>query len=131
MVVMVPLTILKLSLTTLAIGARQFVVQEALEMMWCLAGSYFSSFTPSTTVRSSFFAGAEMMIFFTVPRRCFFASLASVKRPVDSMTICAPTESQGRAAGSFSLKTLIILPSFEILSAPAVILLGGLRRLAV
>jgi hypothetical protein len=35
MVVMVPLTILKLSLTTLAIGPRQFVVQEAFEMMWC------------------------------------------------------------------------------------------------
>ena len=30
---MVPLTILKLSFTTLAMGARQFVVQEALEMM--------------------------------------------------------------------------------------------------
>src|SRR5207249_8254902 len=32
-VVMVPLTILKLSFTTLAMGARQFVVQEALDMM--------------------------------------------------------------------------------------------------
>jgi hypothetical protein len=30
-----------------------------------LGGSYFSSFTPSTTVKSSFFAGAEMMTFFT------------------------------------------------------------------
>ncbi len=37
MVVMVPQVILKLSWTTLAIGARQLVVQEALEMMWCLA----------------------------------------------------------------------------------------------
>ena len=27
------------SLSTLAIGARQFVVHEAFEMMWCLAGS--------------------------------------------------------------------------------------------
>src|SRR5713101_2684968 len=110
---MVPLTILKLSLTTLAIGARQFVVQEALEMMWCFAGSYFSSFTPSTTVRSSFFAGAEMMIFFTLPRRCSLASVASVNRPVDSMTTWAPTESHGRAAGSFSLKTLMTLRSEE------------------
>src|ERR1700674_2253835 len=129
MVVMVPLRILKLSFTTLAIGARQFVVQEAFEMMWCLAGSYFSSLTPSTTVRSSFFAGAEMMTFFTEPRRCFRASAASVNRPVDSMTTCAPTESQGRAAGSFSLKTLMTLPSIEMLSAPAVILCGRLPRI--
>ena len=35
---MVPLTILKLSLTTLAMGARQFVVQDAFEIMLCLAG---------------------------------------------------------------------------------------------
>ena len=27
------------SCSTLAIGARQFVVHDALEMMWCLAGS--------------------------------------------------------------------------------------------
>ena len=106
---MVPQTILKLSLITLATGARQLVVQDAFEMMWCLAGSYFSWFTPSTTVMSSFFAGAEMMTFFTGPRRCFLASLASVKWPVDSMTTCAPTESQGSAAGSFSLKTLMTL----------------------
>ena len=57
MVVMVPLTILKLSWSTLAIGARQLVVQEALEITWCLAGSYLSSLTPSTMVTSSFFAG--------------------------------------------------------------------------
>ena len=39
-------------------------MQLALEMMWCFAGSYFSWFTPMTTVMSSFFAGAEMMTFF-------------------------------------------------------------------
>src|SRR5580692_12044565 len=119
MVVMVPQTILNSSLSTLATGARQFVVQDAFEMMWCLAGSYFSWFTPSTTVMSSFFAGAEMMTFFTDPRRCFFASVASVKRPVDSTTTCAPTDSQGSVAGSFSLKTLIVLPSIVTLSGPA------------
>src|SRR5260370_33640597 len=124
MVVMVRLTILKLSFTTLAIGARQFVVQEAFEMMWCFAGSYFSSFTPSTTVRSSFFAGAEMMTFFTESRRCFFASVASVKRPVDSMTTCAPTESQGRAAGGFSFKTITDLASIVIMWASAGVLLA-------
>ena len=50
--------------STCTTGARQFVVQLAFEMMWCLAGSYFSWFTPITTVMSSFFAGAEMMTFF-------------------------------------------------------------------
>src|SRR5579872_6086054 len=51
-----------------------------------------------------------MMTFFTVPRRCFLASLASVKRPVDSTTISAPTEAQSSWAGSFSANTLIFLP---------------------
>src|SRR6185503_6812105 len=106
---MVPLRILKLSWITFTMGARQFVVQDAFEMMLCLEGSYLSWFTPSTRVTSSFFAGAEMMTFFTGPRRCFLASPASVKRPVDSITTCAPTDSQGRAPGSFSLKTLIVL----------------------
>ena len=31
-------------------------------------------------------AGAEMITFFTLPRTCFFASVASVNRPVDSIT---------------------------------------------
>ena len=115
---MVPLTILNSSLTTLATGARQFVVQEAFEIMWCFAASYFSWFTPSTSVMSSFFAGAEMITFFTVPRMCFLASLASVKCPVDSTTTCAPTDSQGSAPGSRSLNTLMVLPSIVMLSAP-------------
>src|SRR5438270_13401403 len=109
MVGMVPLWILKLSCSTLATGARQLVVQEALETMWCLAGSYLPSFTPRTIVMSSFLAGAEMMTFFTGPRRCFFACSASVNFPVDSITTCAPTDSQLIAAGSFSEKTLIDL----------------------
>src|SRR6266567_1365507 len=99
MVVMVPLTILNSSLTTFAIGARQFVVQEALEMILCLAGSYLSSLTPRTMVMSSFLAGAEMMTFLTGPRRCLRASSALVNRPVDSMTTCAPTDSQLILAG--------------------------------
>src|SRR5438552_18839563 len=38
MVVMVPLWMPKVSWRTLATGARQLVVQEALEMTWCAAG---------------------------------------------------------------------------------------------
>ena len=53
----------QLSWTTLAAGARQFVVQLALLMMWCLAESYLSSLTPRTMVMSSFLAGALMRTF--------------------------------------------------------------------
>src|SRR3954465_9078870 len=40
----------KLSSITLATGARQFVVQDALETILCLAGSYLLWFTPITSV---------------------------------------------------------------------------------
>ena len=56
----------KVSCRTLTTGARQLVVQEALEMTLCFAASYLSSFTPRTTVMSSLVAGAEMMTFLTV-----------------------------------------------------------------
>lgn len=62
-VVMRPRSMPIASLRALAIGARQFVVHDALEMMCCVAGSYCSWFTPTTKVPSSFFAGAEMMTF--------------------------------------------------------------------
>src|SRR6266850_626758 len=42
MVVISPRSRPKFSISTLATGARQLVVQEALEMMVCFAGSYFS-----------------------------------------------------------------------------------------
>src|SRR3954470_6505498 len=62
-VVIRPLTMPNSSLSTFAIGARQLVVQDAFEMIVCAAPSYFSWLTPSTTVMSSFLAGAEMMTF--------------------------------------------------------------------
>ena len=40
------------------------MVHDALEMMWCLAASYFSWLTPMTMVMSSSLAGAEMITFF-------------------------------------------------------------------
>src|ERR1035437_6256972 len=66
MVVMMTLTRPQVSRTPLTTGARQLVVQLALERMWCLAASYLSWLTPRTIVRSSFLAGAEMMTFLTV-----------------------------------------------------------------
>src|SRR5215472_8352122 len=83
------------------------------------------SFTPNTMVISSFFAGAEMMTFFTPPRKCFRAASASVNLPVDSTTICAPTDSQLRLAGSFSAKTLIFL--LPMLIVPSVAVTFSLR----
>src|ERR1019366_7598326 len=50
----------KLSSSTLAIGATQLVVQDALDRTWCVAGSYASSLTPITIVRSSSLAGTVL-----------------------------------------------------------------------
>ena len=99
------------SLTTLAAGARQFVVHDALEMTWCWSGSYLSKLTPSTTVMSSLEAGALMMTFFAPASRCAFALVASVKKPVDSMTTSAPRSAQGSAPGSRSASTFTVVPS--------------------
>ena len=54
----------KFSMRTFATGARQLVVQEALEMMLCFSASYSPSFTPMTMVASSPFAGHVMTTFF-------------------------------------------------------------------
>ena len=51
------------SCRTLANGARQFVVHDALEMTSCLSLSYASKLTPRTTVTSSPLAGAEITTF--------------------------------------------------------------------
>src|SRR5215475_6243052 len=66
-VVMRPRSMPKASFRTFAIGARQFVVHDAFEMIVSLAGSYLSSLTPITIVTSSFVAGAEMMTFLAPP----------------------------------------------------------------
>ncbi len=87
------------------------MVQLALLMMWCLPESYWSSLTPRTMVMSSFLAGALMSTFLAPPLRWPPAALASVKRPVDSMTMSTPRSPQGSSAGSFSERTLISLPS--------------------
>src|ERR1017187_1736183 len=107
MVVIDPLRMPKFSWTTFTTGPRQLVVQDALETMLCLAGSYMASLTPSTRVNSSFFTVAEMMTFLTGLRMYFTASLAYVNLPVDSMTIWAPTDSQSSCAGSLMANTLI------------------------
>ena len=98
------------SCSALAMGARQLVVQDALEMTVWASGSYSSWLTPITMVMSSLEAGAEMMTFLAPPSTCAFAFTASVKKPVDSMTTSAPTAAQSRAAGSRSANAAIFAP---------------------
>ena len=117
MVVIKPRTIPNFSSKTLAIGARQLVVHEAFEMTWWFAASYFSWLTPMTIVMSSSVAGAEIMTFLAPAVMCFFASDALVKWPVDSMTMSALTDAQGRFAGSRSAKTLMVLPPTVMVSS--------------
>ena len=90
------------SCSTFASGATQFVVHDAFETMWCDSGSYSSSLTPSTTVKSGSVAGAEMTTFFAPASRCFCAPARSVKKPVDSSTTSTPRSPHGSAAGSRS-----------------------------
>ena len=67
-----------------------------------------------TMVMSSFLAGAEMMTFLAPPSMCALAFCASVKKPVDSTMMSAPTPAQSMLAGSRSSKTRIALPSTMI-----------------
>ena len=120
MVVISPRSMPHSSCSTFASGARQLVVQEALEMTVCFAGSYSPSLTPMTTVTSSFLAGAEMMTFFAPPSTCTLALVASVKMPVDSITTSAPRSPHGNWAGSRSANEAKLRPSTLIESLPAV-----------
>src|SRR4051812_32128909 len=79
----------KLSSMTLAIGARQLVVQDALLTILCLLGSYLLWFTPMTSVGTSSslaLVGAEMTTRLAPALRWLDAPSRSVNRPVDSTT---------------------------------------------
>ena len=93
---------------TLARGARQLVVQEALETTFMLL-SYFSLFTPITNIGASA-EGAEMITFLAPPLRWAEAVAVVVNTPVDSTTYSAPALAQGIALGSFSEKTWMARP---------------------
>jgi hypothetical protein len=97
------------------------VVQEAFEITWWLAGSYSSWLTPRTIVMSSPLAGALITTFWAPAERCFSAFSRSVNRPVDSITISAPSSFQGREAGSRSEITLRSSPSTLMASSLALI----------
>ena len=84
--VMLPSLMPKLRCSTRATGARQLVVHEALDTMWCFSGSYWSWFTPMTMVMSSSLAGAVMMTFLAPLSMCTDAWEALRKIPVLSTT---------------------------------------------
>src|SRR5262245_11399745 len=60
-----------LSFSTLAIGARQLVVHEALETI--ASPLYLVWFTPKTNIGVSSFDGADSTTFFAPASRCFCA----------------------------------------------------------
>mmetsp|Transcript_154822 Transcript_154822/g.269540 ORF Transcript_154822/g.269540 Transcript_154822/m.269540 type:complete len:218 (+) Transcript_154822:479-1132(+) len=108
-VVIKPSTNPKLSWMTFASGARQFVVQDALETTVSL-GLYSVWFTPTTYMGTASLGGAEMMTFWAPPLRCNSAFSFAVNTPVDSQTNFAPVSPHGMAVGFFSWNTAIGLP---------------------
>mmetsp|Transcript_78306 Transcript_78306/g.123258 ORF Transcript_78306/g.123258 Transcript_78306/m.123258 type:complete len:239 (+) Transcript_78306:1652-2368(+) len=108
-VVIKPSTMPKLSLMTFASGARQLVVQDALETT-VRSLVYFSWLTPITNIGVLSLGGAEMMTFLHPPCKCLDAFSLSQNTPVDSQTYMAPTWPQGICAGSFSWKTRTFIP---------------------
>ena len=91
-------------------GARQFVVQEALEITLSCSVNV-SWFTPITTVGTSPLAGAEMITRPAPASRCLPALSLSVKNPVDSITTSTPRDRHGNSTGSRSASTMTSLPS--------------------
>src|SRR3954454_3063596 len=115
------------SLSTLASGPRQFVVQDALEMMFWLP-SYLSSFTPMTMVMSSSVAGAEMMTFLAPASRWPLALAALVKMPVDSTTTSTPRSPHGSADGpSLTSSAVILVLPMTMVSSPSRLMSSGYR----
>mmetsp|Transcript_62525 Transcript_62525/g.152227 ORF Transcript_62525/g.152227 Transcript_62525/m.152227 type:complete len:252 (+) Transcript_62525:475-1230(+) len=107
-VVMRPSTIPNFSSKTLAIGARQLVVHDALEKM--SAPAYSVWLTPMTYMGASA-EGAEMTTFLHPPAKCLEAFSMVVKIPVDSQTTVAPTSPHLISSGLRSAKNLIFVPS--------------------
>jgi hypothetical protein len=85
MVVINPSTIPKLSCTTLANGAKQLVVHEALDTTFKFE-VYYSWLTPITNIGVSSLGGALMTTFLAPPPRCFPAVSEVVNTPLDSQT---------------------------------------------
>ena len=59
-------------------------------------------------MKSTSFAGAEIITFFAPALICFPADVLSKKKPVHSKTTSAPIFPHGNLAGSLSAKTFIL-----------------------
>ena len=112
---MKPFSMPTASFSTLATGARQLVVQEALEMtMWSFVS--LSWLTPYTTVRSAPSAGAETITRLAPAFRCAEALSFEVKMPVHSSAMSTPSSLCGSSAGSLIAVTLMRWPSTTMVS---------------
>ena len=120
-----PRLIVQPSWTTLAASARQFVVQLALLMTFCVAKLNSLWFTPYTNVASAPSHGADTMTSGAPASRCMAALSREVKMPVLSMTTSTPRSPQGSDLGSRSLSTRSSLPSTETPFLVALIVFGS------
>ena len=96
---MKPCTIPNCSSSTLATGAKQFVVHEPTESTVSLA-AISASFTPYTIVLQLSLAGAEISTFLAPCAKCLLASAALFILPVHSSTISTPSFAQSSCATS-------------------------------
>src|SRR3989344_7366724 len=89
------------SSNTFATGARELVVEEALEITCMVLGSYVSSFTPKQNVPSAWsLQGAEMITFLAPAFKCSAASSRFVNLPVHSNTTSTLSSLYGSVEGS-------------------------------
>merc|ERR1740120_262168 len=104
-------------------GAKQLVVQEALDTTSILALSYSVWLTPITRVLSAPLPGAEMITFLAPASMWPLAFSYSTKRPVDSMTYSTPIAPHGNLANPSRLAAmhLILFPLTTSVSAPSVV----------
>mmetsp|Transcript_3659 Transcript_3659/g.14729 ORF Transcript_3659/g.14729 Transcript_3659/m.14729 type:complete len:299 (-) Transcript_3659:1382-2278(-) len=108
-VVIRPSTMPYSSSMILARGARQLVVQLALDTM-SRSSVYSSLLTPMTNIGASP-EGAEMTTFLAPAVMCFCAPSSEVNTPVDSTTKSTSLSPHGMFTGSRSAKTAMGLPS--------------------
>ena len=107
-VVIKPSLIPKVSWTTRAKGAKQFVVQEALDTIsW---PAYAPKFTPRTNIGVLSLEGPVNTTFFAPAVMCLRAVSSVKNKPVASTATSTPIAPQLRFAGSRSEVTRIVLP---------------------
>ncbi|MNE56395.1 hypothetical protein D3C80_1512990 [compost metagenome] len=115
MVVISPCSMPNSRCSTWASGARQLVVHEALEMIWC-EGRRMSWLTPYTTVASAPLAGAEIMTLPAPAVRWAAALARSVNSPVHSNTTSMASAFHGSSAGLRMALTAMRSPLTVMLS---------------